>query len=796
MREKMTKRYTKKKSKHDRVDKRMDIPPPSHPTRPGEKEGSGRPWYFLLALVMLVTLASYSNGLHNQFVFDDEPLIPNNPTIRGIEKIPRLLGIGKWRVSYRPVRTVSYAVDYTLNKKLWRHLKHYEEGDEGLNPLGYHLANCAYHLLTTWLVFLVVFRLVSNYRIAFLAAALFALHPVHADSVTYLSGRRDILVTLFYLAGFYCFLRYRQTGKITFIVAAFLSYLLSLGSKEMGVTLPALFLSYDLITHFPEKVRRIDAAYVKEFIRTVKKVLVRHKYLYSFIFLGSLFFTYYKVFITSPSSRATYYGDSMITTFLTTGKILVYYIMLLVYPIRLNADYSFDAFPLSSSLLEPATAGAFMVLGVIGYVVLRLVITHRMAAFGAIWFFITLLPVCHIFPHHELLAEHYLYLPSFGVCLAVAYVLNRFLEEQRYSYYIYAICIIVVLLFSVRIADRNRDWKDALTLWQKTIKTAPQCARAYSNLGLVYYNKAMYDEAISLYEKSITIAPNYAQVHFNLGLTYDKKGMLDEAIVEYESTISLSPRYAKAYNNLAWIYATSQNETILNRDRAVPLAIKACELSKFNNAKYLDTLAAAYAKQGNLDKALEYQVKALARSSQKEKKQFRDRLQHYPAARIVYDNLKVLSVKPSRADPEQYSEFTYDEKGELDKTISSYEEKLNMSPHSAGAHNNLGVAYVRRGEMIEAYNHFKKALNSNPKLAEAYVGCGVALANFGGLDLAISLFKGALDINPTLSEAHSNLTLTYYLKGDYATALYHADRMEALGYKISPKLLELLAPER
>jgi Flp pilus assembly protein TadD len=98
--------------------------------------------------------------------------------------------------------------------------------------------------------------------------------------------------------------------------------------------------------------------------------------------------------------------------------------------------------------------------------------------------------------------------------------------------------------------------------------------------------------------------------------------------------------------------------------------------------------------------------------------------------------------------------------------------------------------------MIEAYNHFKKALNSNPKLAEAYVGCGVALANFGGLDLAISLFKGALDINPTLSEAHSNLTLTYYLKGDYATALYHADRMEALGYKISPKLLELLAPER
>ena len=91
----MTKRYAKKKSKHDRVGTRMDIPSPSHPARPEEKEGSGRPWYVLLALVMLVTLASYSNGLRNQFVFDDNLLIRNNPAVRGIEKIPGLLGAGK-----------------------------------------------------------------------------------------------------------------------------------------------------------------------------------------------------------------------------------------------------------------------------------------------------------------------------------------------------------------------------------------------------------------------------------------------------------------------------------------------------------------------------------------------------------------------------------------------------------------------------------------------------------------------------------------------------------------------------
>jgi tetratricopeptide (TPR) repeat protein len=792
----MTPKSGRKKRTRDRVEKGRNVPSPPGSEEKAERAKVHRKWYFLLALIMFVVLASYSNGVRNQFVFDDTLVISNNPTIRGIEKIPRLLGMGKKKASYRPLRTISYAVDYTLNQKLWKYMGIYEGRDEGLNPFGYHIANYVYHLLTTWLVFLVVFRLASNYRIAFLAAALFALHPVHTDSVTYLSGRRDIFVTLFYLAGFYFFLRYRQTRNLIFILAAFLSYILSLGSKELGVTLPALFFCYDLITHFPEKVRKIDAAYFKALVLTVKKVLVQSKYLYSLLFLGALSFSYYKVFIKSPSYKVTYYGDSMITTFLTVGKILVHYIKLLVYPIRLNADYSFNAFPLSSSFLEPATVVSFMVLGVIGYVVLRLVITHRIAAFGVIWFFVTLLPVCHIFPHHELLAEHYLYLPSFGVCLAVAYGLNRFLEEKRYRYYIYAICSAVVLLFSVRIADRNRDWKDTFTLWQKTIKTAPQCARAHSNLGLAYYNKAMYDEAISLYKKASTIAPNYAQVHFNLGLTYDKKGMLDEAIVEYESTISLSPRYTKAYNNLAWIYATSQNETIRNGDRAVSLAIKACELSEFKNAKYLDTLAAAYAKQGNLGKALEYQVKALARASMQEKQQFQERLDSYPTARIVYDSFKVLSVKPSLADSAYYSEFVYDEKEELDKAISAYKKKLDMNPRSAGAHNNLGVAYVRKGELWKASDQFGKALKSNPKLAEAYVGYGVALAKMGGLDLAIYFFKGALAINPTLSEAHNNLVSTYYLKGDYDAALYHCGRVETLGHKISPQLLELLKPYR
>jgi tetratricopeptide (TPR) repeat protein len=671
-----------------------------------KRADSGRLWYFLLALVMLFTLASYSNSLRNQFVFDDNLLITNNPAMRGVEKIPALLGVGKKRAQYRPLRMISYAVDYTLNQKLWKHVGSYGGWNEGLNPLGYHLANCVYHLLTTWLVFFVVFRLAANYRIAFLAAALFALHPVHTDSVTYISGRRDIFVTLFYLAGFYYFLRYRQTGKILFIVAALLSYLLSLGSKEMGVTLPALFLSYDLITQFPEKIRRVDGAYGKALLLTLKKVLVQSRYLYSLIFLGALSFSYYKVFITSPSNRVTYYGDSMITTFLTVGKILVHYIKLLVYPIRLTADYSFDAFPLSSSFLEPATVGAFVVLGVIGYVVLRLVITHRMAAFGVIWFFVTLLPVCHIFPHHELLAEHYLYLPSFGFCLLAGYLVERLLENTKHRSLVYASFLLVLLLFSLRTADRNRDWKDEFSLWAKTVKIAPRCARAHVNLGNVHYKEGRLDEAILSYERGITIRPEYVKGYINLGETYVTMKKFDEAIEQQKKALALNPNSAEGHAGLgaAYIEKGMLDEAILELEQA--LTIKPYYAVAHAN------LCAAYQVKDMFDEAITECSMAVGMN---------------PTLSIAYINLglaygkkslldeaitgftNALRTNPDSVDGYYYRAIAHDEKGMLDESIADFKKALTFAPNSVNARFKLGMVYSKNGMQDEANAQFKEA---------------------------------------------------------------------------------------
>ena len=150
-------------------------------------------------------------------------------------------------------------------------------------------------------------------------------------------------------------------------------------------------------------------------------------------------------------------------------------------------------------------------------------------AFGIIWFFVTLLPVCHIFPHHELLAEHYLYLPSVGFCLVTAVLFNSVFKEGKYLVPVSICFMVIVLLFAVRIADRNRDWRDGLTLWEKTLKTAPECARVHVNLSEVYANAGRLDDALSAAKKALSINPDHIEGRNNLGTLYERKGLTGKA---------------------------------------------------------------------------------------------------------------------------------------------------------------------------------------------------------------------------------------------------------------------------
>jgi tetratricopeptide (TPR) repeat protein len=720
-------------------------------------KSAGRTWYLLLGALLLLTIACYANSLNNTFVFDDALVIAENPGIRGIENIPRLLGFTTGRTSYRPIRMVSYALDYTLNKNLWCHIGNCRGADPGLYPPGYHIGNIAYHLLTALLVFLVVSRLAGNFRVALLAAGIFALHPVHTDSVTYLAGRRDILFTLFYLAGFYFFLRYRQEKRLSLMIFAFIMYMLSMGSKEMGVTLPALFLCYDVVENFPPQDIGPGGC-ARRLFKSLKKSVAQSAYLYVPLFIGALAFSYYKVFVASPSYQKAYYGDSVLITFLTVVKILAHYLQLLIYPVNLIADYSYNAFPLATSLFEPAVLFSLLFLAGVIYALLRLLDGHKLLAFGGAWFFLTLLPVCHIFPHHELLAEHYLYLPSVGFCLLAAVLCDSFMREGKYRFPIAACVCLILAFFALRTIDRNGDWKNSLTLYEKTVKTVPECARANSNLCEVYTNEGRLDEALSACKQALAIKPDQIEANHNLGTVYARQGMVEEAIASYKQALVLRPRYAKAYFNIGVLLYQKRD-----LEGAVDAYKQALSISPYY-AEVRNNLGMAYSAMGRFQEAIEQYKWALA-------------------------------IKPNYTGARTSLAAVYLQQGAFDDAIAELEKTVAADPDYAEVYFNLGYAYSQKGDSDKAVGAYKRALAKGLVRADVHSNLGNLYLQEGRLDDAVSEYLQAISLQENFAGAHNNLAMAYFKKQEYALAIKHCDRAGELGIS-NPALLRDLLPYR
>jgi tetratricopeptide (TPR) repeat protein len=643
-----------------------------------------------------------------------------------LENARDVISIFTQKGSYRPVRVLSYAIDYYFSR---------------LNPLSYHISNITYHMATILFVYLITLLLLGNRLTAFLTALLFAVCPVHTDSVTYIAGRRDILFTLFYLIGVYTFLKYRQTHKFLFILLSMTAYLLSIGSKEMGVTLPAIFLIYDMVNYLPQEAKEPRLKSARSLATALKNIWIQHKYFYCIFFTEALAFVYYKVFITSPSHQKEYYGDSLLTTLLTTGKIILHYLKLFLFPINLVADYSYDAFPLVSSPFEWSVFSPIILLLLILVILWRMLTRNKWIAFGGFWFFITLLPVCHIIPHHELLAEHYLYLPSYGFCLIAALFFTSLLENKRHFPLTFSILIAIILLFSLRIIDRNRDWKDGMALWSKTVKTVPRCARAQNNLGVEHLNDGKDKEAMSHLEAALEIKPEYADAYNNLGLAYKKLGLYVHAIWHFRRAIEIRKKNPGANNNLA---------TTLGQIGFYDMAIRNLKRILKQNPNYPqihNNLGIVYQQRGQLELAEEHFKKELLRT---------------PNNVEAHNNLGIL----------------YRSQGLYDKAVEEFKQVLALNPDFAEVHCNLGAVYNNKGWYNYAISEFKKALRLKPRYADAMNNLGNAYRGISQYDQAIYAFKKTLEINPHMVITHFNLSIIYlYQKKDKKNALYHFERI-------------------
>ncbi len=428
---------------------------------------------FLLGTIVVCT-ASYLPAMSGELFFDDIPLLVRNTCWRGLEKIPAMFGFGEGNsCTYRPGRYLTFAVDYSV---------------AGMNPIAFHVSNLIYHLLTLLAVF-ALFRRWGDMAPAALMTAIWALHPVHADAVAYISGRRDVFSTLLYVLAFLRLMPPKgERLTIGRVVLGLALFGLAMRTKEMAVTLPAVLIWAGIVNYSGQ-------------LGGLKAHLRKRWPLYLALMLcAGTYFVFRAVLFPHTNMQGKWWGGTFGTNFATVFSLYAHYFRLVVWPATLIGDYFPVTIPVAKSFLEPTVViGMGMYLGMVGLTVVSLRRGWRATAFGMGWFLITMLPVSHIFPHHELFAEHFLYLPMIGLGIAFLPLVDRLLRSKLWvrRVTILTACLVSVA-FSVRTADRSADYQSGRVFFETAHELAPNNARILYNLGLTYLNAQECERAVPL----------------------------------------------------------------------------------------------------------------------------------------------------------------------------------------------------------------------------------------------------------------------------------------------------------
>jgi hypothetical protein len=348
------------------------------------------------ALIAACILVAYSNTFHAVFHFDDNPSIVENPNIKYMNMdtiISLLKGV-------RPVVYLSLMINYRFST---------------MDPFGYHVFNVGVHIITSFLVYLLVSQTLSlpvfkgNYadrakRMGLFAGLLFGVHPIQTEAVTYIISRTELLATVFYVAAFLLFTRGIQKRKPVYYIGGFISALLSMMSKEWAVTLPAMIMLYDYLFLSDKKVSTVLSHWLAFVLAALPWISVYHSL--NLTSNPSVGFN-----MVSSSGGTT--PPTVITYLLTSFNVLWTYIRLLVLPIHQNLDYEY---PIAKTLFEFPTLLSF--LGHIAVVVMAFWLFKKkgwlLVPFGIAWFYIGISPVHSFVPVMDIIFEHRVYMPSIG----------------------------------------------------------------------------------------------------------------------------------------------------------------------------------------------------------------------------------------------------------------------------------------------------------------------------------------------------------------------------------------------
>jgi regulator of sirC expression with transglutaminase-like and TPR domain len=482
--------------------------------------------YFALAVSSLLVFWQVRNFA---FVnYDDDTYISENPHIlNGLTA-----GSVRWAFTtgyanfWHPLTWLSYMLDSQLF---------------GLNPAGFHLANLLFHIANTLLLFFVLKQMTNAIWQSAFVAALFTLHPLHVESVAWVSERKDVLSTFFWILTMWAYVRYVNRPKISRYLWIVVFFTLGLMSKPMLVTLPFVLL---LLDYWP--LNRI-----KHFDRQVIYRLVLEKI--PFIILAAVFSV--MAFFVQRSGGAVIEFTDLGLKYRIYNAFISYiaYIGKMFCPSHLAVFYPH---PCENVSVLYAVISAVVLL-TITILVLRLAKNHRYLVTGWFWYLGTLVPVIGIIQVGGFaIADRYTYITLTGLFIIIAWGLPEFLKKWPQRKIILGISMVIVLTNLGICAHRQTSyWKNSVTLFSHAIEVTQDNHVAYNNLGYAYNDLGRYQQAIEDFRQAVKIKPYYGSAYFNLGFSYGSLGRYTEAIDAFKRAIEIRPHYAEAYNNLGNAYS-------------------------------------------------------------------------------------------------------------------------------------------------------------------------------------------------------------------------------------------------
>lgn len=558
----------------------------------------------------------YTPAINAPFIFDDIDNIVANPHIRLTTLSPSQISqIKNGPSASRPVAMLTIALNYYFHQ---------------YDPAGFRAVNVLIHIITALLVFCIATQTLNLCRVgpvfpmAFTAALIWLVHPLHTQSVTYIIQRMNSLAALFYLLALVCYIKARQIQakgpgpaiqKTLLFFAVFTTGLLGLASKPTAATLPIMLIFYEWFFF-----QGLDTARLR---RNLPRI-----FLPAFLFLifGLLYLG------TDPIDAIfnTYVNQpfTMEQRLLTEPPVLVYYLSLLLFPLpeRLMLDYHF---PVAQALFHPPQAA----LGLVTILVLvaAACLTARknpLLSFTIIWFFVNLAIESSVVGL-AIIFEHRTYLPSVFPIIAFVRLVYARLRPGPAAYVALAA---LACVFSIWTGQRNHIWSEKIPFWQDNNAKVPGNPRILNNLGLAYketgknaaagraFEKALYhdpedpnpmnnlglvfldqgrpEEALAWFEKAISTDPGYVDAHYNRGLALMRLGRVVQATRVFEKTLDLNPFFEKAHNNLGAALLRQ-----LFPDRAIAHFTRALELnSRFIKAH--SNMGIAFYKKGMTAEAL------------------------------------------------------------------------------------------------------------------------------------------------------------------------------------------------